>query len=513
MPGSVARPVALDLEPDHGHAARPRRGRPAARALGARGRLGHRRGRDLARLLRPRRQPRLGGARRVHVGRPPEPTSTSARSSSATCSATPRPTAATWARTCGGPSSSSTTGSRSAASRAGRPTGTRVSRRAVLLPVAGGDGRGPRPPAVRPVQRRVQARDRVRAADAPGRRRTTSPRGLQAPWPAPPAFAIAALGMLMETRTDWQIYGGNIASTLAGEFSFTIALALALFGLGALAFTLDTGRRRWLPAVLIAAAIMSHIVVGIFIALAAIAALADAPPVPHVPARDRRRRRRRCCSPSVWTVPLLANQAYTQSMRYTKLVPKGSFKLWSWLPLPGPVRNTVNGFVRALGSTLRPDHAQALIAAAVAAVVDLGCSRASRSSPRAGTAGARRSCCSCSRSCSACCSSSGPSTRSGTRGSCRSGCFTWGFLAAMGATEICRWLGDARRRGVPMDTRRRPARRARSRVGRARDLRRRPDDRPRSAQGSGVGARRASLRPRTRQAGSRPSGCRPRAHP
>ena len=94
-------------------------------------------------------------------------------------------------------------------------------------------------------------------------------RGLRAPWPAPPAFAIAALGMLMETRTDWQIYGGNIASTLAGEFSFTIALALALFGLGALAVTLDTGKRRWLPAVLIAAAIMSHIVVAIFIALAA----------------------------------------------------------------------------------------------------------------------------------------------------------------------------------------------------------------------------------------------------
>ena len=33
---------------------------------------------------------------------------------------------------------------------------------------------------------------------------------------------------------NWQIYGGNIASTLAGEFSFTLALALGLFALGAL---------------------------------------------------------------------------------------------------------------------------------------------------------------------------------------------------------------------------------------------------------------------------------------
>ena len=48
-------------------------------------------------------------------------------------------------------------------------------------------------------------------------------KGMKAPWPAPPAFAIAAFGTLVQTRNDWQIYGGNIASTLAGEFSFCIA--------------------------------------------------------------------------------------------------------------------------------------------------------------------------------------------------------------------------------------------------------------------------------------------------
>ena len=51
-------------------------------------------------------------------------------------------------------------------------------------------------------------------------------KGMRAPFPAPPAFAIAALGMLVQERTDWNIYGGNIASTLAGEYSFAIALAL-----------------------------------------------------------------------------------------------------------------------------------------------------------------------------------------------------------------------------------------------------------------------------------------------
>src|SRR5258705_3131211 len=65
-------------------------------------------------------------------------------------------------------------------------------------------------------------------------------KGMRAPWPAPPAFAIAALGMLVQERNSWNIYGGNIASTLAGEYSFEIALAFALFALGALAYTLDT---------------------------------------------------------------------------------------------------------------------------------------------------------------------------------------------------------------------------------------------------------------------------------
>src|SRR5207245_6114261 len=58
-------------------------------------------------------------------------------------------------------------------------------------------------------------------------------RGLRAPWPAPPLFAVATLPYLF--FTGYTIYGGNLASTLAGEFSFTIALCLALCFLGPLA--------------------------------------------------------------------------------------------------------------------------------------------------------------------------------------------------------------------------------------------------------------------------------------
>ena len=101
--------------------------------------------------------------------------------------------------------------------------------------------------------------------------------------------------MLVQTRDDWQIYGGNIASTLAGEFSFTLALALGLFALGALGKTLDTGRRPWLPALLIAA-------VGDVArrrrdgarAVRGVLLFAHPPAVAHVAARapDRRRRGR-----------------------------------------------------------------------------------------------------------------------------------------------------------------------------------------------------------------------------
>jgi hypothetical protein len=173
-------------------------------------------------------------------------------------------------------------------------------------------------------------------------------KGMRTPWPGPPAFAIAAFGTLVQTRSEWQIYGGNIASTLAGEFSFTIGLAFALFGLGALAYTLDTGRRRWLPALLIALAIMSHIVVAIFIAIAAFLlwltrrpqrTWAIALPVGAVAG----------ALSAVWLLPLLWQQGFTQSMRYTKLLPRGNYKLPSWLPLPGPVRHTIEGLWNAVG--------------------------------------------------------------------------------------------------------------------------------------------------------------------
>ncbi|GIU86883.1 MAG: hypothetical protein KatS3mg009_1398 [Acidimicrobiia bacterium] len=178
-------------------------------------------------------------------------------------------------------------------------------------------------------------------------------RGLRAPWPAPPLFAVAALGTLVQTRDGWQIYGGNIASTLAGEFSFTLALALGLFALGALARSLDTGRRPWLPALLIAAAAMSHVVVSMFVALMAVLLVVTRRPRRTFPLAAAIGGVALALT-AVWTLPLLARHDMTQSMRYTKVVPKGDFELPGFVAffLPGFVDRTVEGFVRAIGEAV-----------------------------------------------------------------------------------------------------------------------------------------------------------------
>jgi hypothetical protein len=173
-------------------------------------------------------------------------------------------------------------------------------------------------------------------------------RGMRAPFPAAPAFSIAALGMLLQERTSWNIYGGNIASTLAGEYSFEIALALSLFALGALAYTLDTGKRRWLPAVLIAAAIMSHIVVAIFVGTAATLLWLVRSPRRTFPLAAAVGAVGLLLT-SVWSIPLLGQQAYTQSMRYAKVFSTGSsFKVPYWVFIPNPVKHTIEGIVRGV---------------------------------------------------------------------------------------------------------------------------------------------------------------------
>jgi hypothetical protein len=114
------------------------------------------------------------------------------------------------------------------------------------------------------------------------------------------------------------IMGGTLRSNLAGEFSYTLALALALCFFGALAVALRETRRPWLPAVLLAAVVLSHLVVGIFAAVGAVviwlfyrpartALIAFAIGVVGT------------LLTAFWSLPLLASFGYTANMRYEKI--------------------------------------------------------------------------------------------------------------------------------------------------------------------------------------------------
>lgn len=82
-------------------------------------------------------------------------------------------------------------------------------------------------------------------------------------YPIPQLLAVASVVFLFDE--SFQIYGGNIASTMAGEFSFSIALSLAMLYFGVFAYGLRTGRLRPLAAILFALACLSHGIVIFFV--------------------------------------------------------------------------------------------------------------------------------------------------------------------------------------------------------------------------------------------------------
>jgi hypothetical protein len=76
--------------------------------------------------------------------------------------------------------------------------------------------------------------------------------------------ALAALSLCFLFDYTFTIDGGNLFSTLAGEYSFSLSLSLALLFLGLLARGLRTGRHRGWTAVVLALCIPAHLVPGLF---------------------------------------------------------------------------------------------------------------------------------------------------------------------------------------------------------------------------------------------------------
>jgi hypothetical protein len=76
--------------------------------------------------------------------------------------------------------------------------------------------------------------------------------------------AIAAFSLCYLFDYTFTIYGGNLFSTLAGEYAYSLGIALALLFLGLLARGLRTGRHRVWTALALAACILAHIIPGLF---------------------------------------------------------------------------------------------------------------------------------------------------------------------------------------------------------------------------------------------------------
>ncbi len=82
--------------------------------------------------------------------------------------------------------------------------------------------------------------------------------------PVPALMSVLSIAFLF--NTSYTIDGGNIPSTLAGEYSFSLSLVFALLFLGALVFSLRTGKKRWIPPILFALTLLCHVVPALFVA-------------------------------------------------------------------------------------------------------------------------------------------------------------------------------------------------------------------------------------------------------
>jgi hypothetical protein len=136
------------------------------------------------------------------------------------------------------------------------------------------------------------------------------------PFPAPGLLAIGAVGFLFDR--SFTIYGGNIASTLAGEFAFSISLALAVLFLGLVLRGFETGRHRALAAVALGLCALCHVIPLIFAVVAALAAVALQPAWARV----------RWLLPVLlsgfalsgfWTIPFVLRRAYLNDMGWEKV--------------------------------------------------------------------------------------------------------------------------------------------------------------------------------------------------
>lgn len=169
------------------------------------------------------------------------------------------------------------------------------------------------------------------------------------PFPGPALLSVASVVFLFDR--NFTIYGGNVASTLAGEFAFSISLSLAVLYLGFVIRGLRTGKHRAMAAVLLALTGLCHLIPAFF-ALAGTVVIASgylARPVLHGIAdvvRDgwqRRGRRRGWRRLALW-LPLLITSPVRLAWRFMGRIWTATRRTWIWLACVLPVGGLVSAF-------------------------------------------------------------------------------------------------------------------------------------------------------------------------
>jgi hypothetical protein len=198
------------------------------------------------------------------------------------------------------------------------------------------------------------------------------------PFPTPAMFSIAMLPFVFNREPTLSgtgnIIGGNLTSTLAGEFSFSLSLTFGLLFLGTIVAGFRTGRYRWLAAVLLALTALCHVIVAIFVLVAAALAFIVWPGKARLVWLA-------CVLPvgglltAFWTLPFFARRAYVNDMGWEKL-PSGAGRRSGWHLLgqfitnEGSYGTTNDGYRTAVVKTfLVPDALQWLVVLAVVGLV------------------------------------------------------------------------------------------------------------------------------------------------
>ncbi len=192
---------------------------------------------------------------------------------------------------------------------------------------------------------------------------------LRAPRPVPVALGMATLPFLFDA--SFTIDGGNLFSTMAGEYAFSLSLAFAMVAIGLMGRGMRTSRGYWLTGVVLALTLLSH-VLPFFFVLGATAVLAlyelihrrwGIDPEDEPASGDYARPIRFAVGSGLialgltawWLWPFATSQQYTNSMGYTN-DPVNSFaavgKVLGWFNASGGPAGDRWVIVAALGAAV-----------------------------------------------------------------------------------------------------------------------------------------------------------------